>query len=174
MVLGASIRSKAECVALVWCVATRFPKRGSDFLNQLRVEVWRAGRLVLEPSPCPFVRGCSDSSQVYLGAMRREHLAVQSLQLGDQICFHMRPWGGGGTCRVVEGAVCVVYSEGDNLALMVNSEALSQSKSQDLALQFSQLVLEDKAEELNLGLPSPGAGQRMQQSLELQKPSLHE
>jgi hypothetical protein len=98
---------------------------------------------------------------------------VQSLQFGDQICFHMRFWGEV-PCTVVEGAVCVVYSEGDYLALMVNSEALSQSKSQDLALQFSQLVLEDKAEELNLGLPSPGAGQRMQQSLELQKPSLHE
>jgi hypothetical protein len=89
VVLRASIRSKAECVALVWCVATSFPKRGSDFFNQLRVEVWRAGRLVLEPSPCPFVRGSSDSSQVYLGTMRREHLAVQSLQLGDQICFHV-------------------------------------------------------------------------------------
>jgi hypothetical protein len=48
--------------------------------------------------------------------------------------------------------VCVVYSEGDNLALMVNSEALSQSKSQDLALQFGQQVLEDKDEQLNSGL----------------------
>jgi hypothetical protein len=174
LVLRASIRSKAECVALVWCVATSFPKRGSDFFNQLMVEVWRAGRLVLECSEGLHVRGSSYSSQVYLGTMRREHLAVQSLQLGDQICIHMRLWAGDGTCTVVEGAVCVVYSEDENLALMVNSEALSQSKSQDLALQFGQLVLEDKAEELNLGLPSPGAGQRMQQSLELQKPSLHE
>jgi hypothetical protein len=56
------------------------------------------------------------------------------------------------SCTVVEGALCVVYSEGDNLALMVNSEALSQSKSQDLALQFGQQVLEDKDEQLNSGL----------------------
>jgi hypothetical protein len=84
--------------------------------------------------------------------MRREHLAVQSLQLGDQISIHMRLWGLDGTCTVLEGAVCVVYSEDENLALMVNSEALSQSKSQDLALQFGQQVLEDKDEQLNSGL----------------------
>jgi hypothetical protein len=100
------------------------------------------------------VRGSSDSSQVYLGTLRREHLAVQSLQLGDQICFLMR-LSGEDSCTVVAGAVCVVYSEDENaknLALMVNSEALSQSNSQNLALQFDQLVLQDKYEQLNSGL----------------------
>jgi hypothetical protein len=154
LVLRASVRSKAECVALVWCVVIVFQEKNSGLWIVMKVEVWRAGRLVLECSEVLHVRGSSDSSQVYLGTMRREHLAVQSLQLGDQICIHMRLWAGDGTCTVVEGAVCVVYSEDENLALMVNSEALSQSKSQDLALQFGQLVLEDKDEQLDSGLLS--------------------
>jgi hypothetical protein len=153
LVLTASIRSKAECVALVWCVVIDFEEKNCGSSFHMKVEVWRAGRLVLESSEGSDVRGSSDSGQVYLGTMRREHLAVQSLQFGDQICFHMRFWGEV-PCTVVEGAVCVVYSEGDYLALMVNSEALSQSKSQDLALQFGQLVLEDKDEQLDSGLLS--------------------
>jgi hypothetical protein len=154
LVLTASIRSKAECVALVWCAATNFQENGSGLWFDMKVEVWRAGRLVLESSEGSLVRGSSDSSQVYLGTMRREHLAVQSLQLGDQICFLMR-LSGEDSCTVVAGAVCVVYSEDENaknLALMVNSEALSQSNSQNLALQFDQLVLQDKYEQLNSGL----------------------
>jgi hypothetical protein len=109
----------------------------------MMVEVWRAGRLVLESRECLDL--CrSDSRQVYLGTMRREHLAVQSIQLGDQVCFHLKSQKV--DCTVVEGVVCVVYSEDENLALMVDSEVLSRSKSQDLALQFGQLVLEDKDE----------------------------
>jgi hypothetical protein len=153
LVLGASIRSKAECVALVWCLVINFQESVYALWIDLKVEVWRAGRLVLECREFPEVRGTSDSSQVYLGTMRREHLAVQSLQLGDQICFLISPWTRY-SCTVEEGAVCVVYSEDENLALMVNSEALSQSKSQDLALQFGQLVLEDKDEQLDSGLLS--------------------
>jgi hypothetical protein len=144
LVLGASIRSKAECVALVWCLVINFQESVYALWIDLKVEVWRAGRLVLECREFPEVRGTSDSSQVYLGTMRREHLAVQSIQLGDQVCFHLKSQKV--DCTVVEGVVCVVYSEDENLALMVDSEVLSRSKSQDLALQFGQLVLEDKDE----------------------------
>jgi hypothetical protein len=39
LVLTASIRSKAECVALVWCVATSFSRSSSGLWIEMDVEV---------------------------------------------------------------------------------------------------------------------------------------
>jgi hypothetical protein len=144
LVLEASISSKAECIALVWCLLTS--SHDMDFVYiETKVEVWRGGRLVIESTLSPYwIDG--DPSLVWLWTMRREHHVVQSLQHGDQIRFLMSPTSG--SCRVVEGAGCVVYNEEEKLLLAVNSEMLSKSQSQNLATQFGQLVLEDKDEQL--------------------------
>jgi hypothetical protein len=138
LVLEASISSKAECIALVWCLMTNSHEMGSFSVVETKVELWRCGRLTMESSLSPLV-DASESRQVWLWTMRREHHAVQSLQHGDQICFLMRLIKG--DCTVVEGAGCVVYNEDENLVLAVNSEMLSKSQSQNLATQFGQLVL---------------------------------
>jgi hypothetical protein len=93
-------------------------------------------------------------SLVQLWTMRREHLIVQSLQHGDRICMHMRDDLNGSVhltdCTVVEGGVCIVHHEDENLVLAVNSEVLSKGQSEGLAKQFGQLVLEGKDEQLVL------------------------
>jgi hypothetical protein len=158
LVLEASISSKAECIALVWCLLTS--SHDMDFVYiETKVEVWRGGRLVIESTLSPYwIDG--DPSLVWLWTMRREHHAVQSLQHGDQIRFLMGASSASntllsdGSCRVVEGAVCVVYDEDEKLLLAVNSEMLSKSQSQSLATQFGQLVLEDKGEQLGSALNS--------------------
>jgi hypothetical protein len=145
LVLEASISSKAECIALVWCLMTNSHDMDFNYI-EMKVEVWRGGRLTMESSLSPFVNA-RESSHVRLWTMRREHHALQSLQHGDQFCFLMRLIKG--DCRVVEGAGCVVYNEDENLVLAVNSEMLSKSQSQNLATQFGQLVLEDKDQQLS-------------------------
>jgi hypothetical protein len=145
LVVEASIESKAECIALVWCMATNVQKGYLDRSIDVKVEVWRGGRLVVESSLFPYLTS-RDASHVQLWTMRREHLIVQSLQHGDRICIHMKAFSKG--FRVVEGAVCIVHHEDENLVLAVNSEVLSKSQSEGLAMQFGQLVLEGKDEQL--------------------------
>jgi hypothetical protein len=158
LVLEASISSKAECIALVWCLMTNSHDKGLNYIRP-KVEVWRGGRLAMQSSLSPAVN-VNESSQVWLWTMRRDHHAVQSLQHGDQIRFLMGASSASntllsdGSCRVVEGAVCVVYDEDEKLLLAVNSEMLSKSQSQSLATQFGQLVLEDKGEQLGSALNS--------------------
>jgi hypothetical protein len=142
LVVEASIESKAECIALVCCVATN----GHEYPN-VKVEVWRGGRLVVESTLSQYSTS-RDPSLVQLWTMRREHLIVQSLQLVDRICIHMIVYRSG--CTMVEGAVCIVHREDENLVLAVNSEVLSKSQSEGLAKQFGQLVLEGKDEQLVL------------------------
>jgi hypothetical protein len=144
LVLEASISSKAECIALVWCFMTNSHDQGF-YSSETKVEVWRGGRLAMQSSLSPSWN-VNESSLVWLWTMRRDHHAVQSLQHGDQIRFLMCAISGSWT--VVEGAVCVVYDEDEKLLLAVNSEMLSKSQSQSLATQFGQLVLEDKGEQL--------------------------
>jgi hypothetical protein len=144
LVLEASISSKAECIALVWCFMTNSHRMCSNYI-ETKVEVWGGGRLAMQSSLSP-TEYLDESSQVWLWTMRRDHHAVQSLQHGDQIRFLMGAIDG--SCTVVEGAVCVVYDEDEKLLLAVNSEMLSKSQSQSLATQFGQLVLEDKGEQL--------------------------
>jgi hypothetical protein len=145
LVVEASIESKAECIALVCCVATTNGYEESPHgLVALKVEVWRGGRLVMESTLFPY--WSRYPSLVQLWTMRREHLIVQSLQHGDRICIHMRTYDPGWT--VVEGAVCIVHREDENLVLAVNSEVLNKSQSEGLAKQFGQLVLEGKDEQL--------------------------
>jgi hypothetical protein len=143
LVLEASIESKAECIALVYCVVTN----NHQVYPHVKVEVWRGGRLAMESSLSPYFMR-TYTSVVQLWTMRREHLIVQSLQHGDRICIHMRAYDPGWT--VVEGGVCIVHRENENLVLAVNSEVLSKSESEGLAKQFGQLVLEGKDEQLVL------------------------
>jgi hypothetical protein len=146
-VLEARIESKAECITLVWCVATKFHEL-YYLLTNLKIEVWRGGRLVLEDTSFAYFTS-KNSNVEQLWTMRREHLIVQSLQHGDWICIHMRAGNRG--CIVVEGALCIVHREDKNLVLAVDSEVLSKSQSEGLAnVQFSQLVLEGKDEQLIL------------------------
>jgi hypothetical protein len=144
LVLEASIESKAECIAVVCCVATT---NGYEKYFDVKAEVWRGGRLAME-SWLPVCFTSRYTSVVQLWTMRREHLIVQSLQHGDRICIHMRAYDPGWT--VVEGGVCIVHRENENLVLAVNSEVLSKSESEGLAKQFGQLVLEGKDEQLVL------------------------
>jgi hypothetical protein len=146
-VLEASISSKAECIALVCSVMTNFHDMWTLFHIEMKVEVWRVGRLVMESNLSPDEPESKSSqvclwtmrSQVWLWTMRREDHVVQSLQHGDQICFLMRPRLV--DCTVVEGALCVVHIEDENLVLAVNSEMLSKSESEGLAMEFGRLVL---------------------------------
>jgi hypothetical protein len=149
LVLEASIESKAECIALVYCVVTN----NHQVYPHVKVEVWRGGRLAMESSLSPYFMR-TYTSVVQLWTMRREHLIVQSLQHGDRICIHMRDDLNGSVhwtdCTVVEGGVCIVHREDENLVLAVNSEVLSKGQSEGLAKQFGQLVLEGKDEQLVL------------------------
>jgi hypothetical protein len=111
LVLEASISSEAKCKALILCVKANFKEMDNDFWIEMKVEVWRGGKLVMVSILSPMMHDI-ESSQVWLWTMRREHHAVQSLQYGDQICFLMRLEG---DCTVVEGAICVVYNEDENL-----------------------------------------------------------
>jgi hypothetical protein len=144
LVLEASIESKAECIAVVCCVATT---NGYEKYFDVKAEVWRGGRLAME-SWLPVCFTSRYTSVVQLWTMRREHLIVQSLQHGDRISIHVSVGGTGWT--VVEGGVCIVHRENENLVLAVNSEVLSKSESEGLAKQFGQLVLEGKDEQLVL------------------------
>lgn len=146
--LEASIKSNAECIALVCCVATtNCDVECFDWGVVVKVEVWRDGRLAMESSFFQYLTN-SGLSLVQLWTLRREHLIVQSLQHGDRICICVQSYDK--RCTVVEGAVCAVHREDENLVLAVNSEVLSKSQSEGLALQFGQLVLEGKDEQLIL------------------------
>ena len=51
--------------------------------------------------------------------------------------------------RVVEGGVCMVHIEGENLVMAMNPEVLSKTQSQHLVVQYSQLLFVDISEELD-------------------------
>ena len=153
LVMEAIVTSKAECIALIWCilctpVGTKFGESGHRTRMSQKVEVRRSGRLVMEDRVTNYFNcdlcdtGCN---QVLLCTWRREHGVVQSLQYGDMVTFHI-------TCfrkevRVVEGGVCMVHREDENLVMAMNSEVMDKIQSEDLASQFGRLVLEDSSEE---------------------------
>ena len=87
LVMEAIVTSKAECIALIWCilctlVGTKFGESRCRTIMLLKVEVWRSGRLVMEDRITNYFNcdlcdtGCN---QVLLCTWRREHGVVQSL-----------------------------------------------------------------------------------------------
>ena len=156
--MEATVSSKAECIALIWCIVTQFEdvKYGCDM--SLKVEVWRSGTLVMrDHSIVPIIgdKGFNRSfcglhgtgqKQVCLYTWRRKHGLVQSLQYGDMVCFHIQH---DKDVQMEAGGICMVHIEDENLVMAMNSLVLNKTHSQHFASQFGQLLLEDSSEELD-------------------------
>ncbi|KAG0565429.1 hypothetical protein KC19_8G190000 [Ceratodon purpureus] len=141
LVLECVIAREAKCMSVILCFVTGRLGRSSD----IEVKVLRGGRFIVQSLIC--CRRLNDGIQVWLCTLGREHQVVQSLQQGDQIqVYFTTSFNFGGTCRVMEGAICVVHKEDENHILMMNSEVLEKKESQDMVLQFGKLVLEDTSD----------------------------
>ena len=132
LVMEAMVTSKAECIALIWCilytpVGTKFWESRDPLHILPTVEVRRSGRLVMDDKVNNyFHRDSCDTgrNRVWLCTWRREHGVVQSLQYGDMVSFHIEFLGE--EVRVVEGGVCMVHRDDENLVMAMNSEVLDK------------------------------------------------
>ena len=89
LVMEAIVTSKAECIALIWCIqctpaGTKFGESGRRTFMLLKVEVWRSGWLVMEDeSEVTNYFSCdlcdTGWNQVWLCTWRRKRGVVQSL-----------------------------------------------------------------------------------------------
>ena len=153
LVMEAMVTSKAECIALIWCIlctpgGTKFWESGHRTRMSLKVEVRRSGRFVMKDkvTNCFHCDSCDiGRNRVWLCTWRREHGVVQSLQYDDMVSFQIKCFEK--EVRVVEGGVCMVHREDENLVMAMNSEVLDKIQFEDLASQFGRLVLEDSSEE---------------------------
>ncbi|KAG0565426.1 hypothetical protein KC19_8G189700 [Ceratodon purpureus] len=140
LVLECVIAREAKCMSVILCLVSS----GLGIFKKIEVKVLRGGRLIVQST----LNFCfpENGIQVWLCTLGREHQVVQSLQEGDQIHVYITIYNHGETCRVMEGAICVVHKEDENHILMMNSEVLEKKESEDMVLRFGKLVLEDTSD----------------------------
>ena len=136
----ATISRKAECIVITWCLTFTNSYSTYDAIK-VRLRVFRRDKLVFEDDmPVQALVGDFNPT-ICCMTLRRKHPVVEAVEPGDRLKVLLRAIWYPRLISTWEANVCVVYDEGGDLLLEVNSELFNEGESRKLEVEFGELVL---------------------------------